>query len=303
MDHPGQHIAVLGTGGVGGLLAALLTDAGHQVTVVAREPTVDHLHHHGLTVNSERFGQVHTAVRATPRLDNPVDVLVVAVKATALEAALERIPTETVSGALVVPLLNGVDHPETLRAHYPAAHVAGASIWVSASRPTPGVVDMHAPFARVEIAPTPSGQAAARHLVHTLDQVGLDTEVVDDEARVLWRKLHFLAPLALVCTHARAPVGHARTQRREDLAGVAAEVAAVAGTLGVELDTAEVLRRVDVLGPDNKPSMLRDLETGSPLELDAIGGGLLRAGERTGVPTPVTARLVAELNEPRPAAP
>jgi len=44
-------------------------------------------------------------------------------------------------------------------------------------------------------------------------------------------------------------------------------------------------------------SMQRDQAAGQPLELDAIGGAVLRHAAAAGVPVPVTARLVEELRE------
>lgn len=55
------------------------------------------------------------------------------------------------------------------------------------------------------------------------------------------------------------------------------------------------MTRYDAFPADGKSSMQRDAEAGRPLELDAIGGALLRAAERHGIHAPLTARLVAEL--------
>jgi 2-dehydropantoate 2-reductase len=295
LDTPTPHVAVLGAGGVGGVLAVLLTRAGYPTTVLAREATTAHLQSKGMRLDSERYGDLHAAPQAAATLDHPVDVLFVAVKATSLDAALERIPAERVRGALVVPLLNGVESPTVLRRRWPDAHVVGASIYVSASRPSPGVVEMHAPFARVEMAHGAAPREQVEALAARLEAAGLDTRLWEQETALLWTKLHFLAPLALACTHAQAPVGVVRDERRDDLVGVLHEVAAVAASLDVGLDSAAVLRGLDSLAPHNKPSMLRDREEGRALEVDAIGGCIVRAAARTGVDVPVTARLVADL--------
>src|SRR3569833_963427 len=109
------RVAVLGPGGVGGFLAAALAHAGVATTVVAREKTVAAIATNGLRLSSVRLGEIVVAPAVTARLDDDVDVLVVAVKAPELEAALER-----VSGTpgLVVPQLNGIDHVARLRERY-----------------------------------------------------------------------------------------------------------------------------------------------------------------------------------------
>src|SRR5579871_2022094 len=98
-------VAVLGPGGVGGLLAGALDHGGHEVIVVARESTAEAIRERGLRVSSVRLGELVAHPPVLTRLDRPVDVLVVATKATGLTEALERI---VVSPRLVLPLLNGL---------------------------------------------------------------------------------------------------------------------------------------------------------------------------------------------------
>ncbi len=107
-----MKIAVLGPGGVGGLLAAALDEDGHEVVVVAREETVEVIEAQGIALQSVRFGELTARPRAVAELDEPVDALIVATKAIGLEEALERIVAEP---ALVLPLLNGLDHMTPLR--------------------------------------------------------------------------------------------------------------------------------------------------------------------------------------------
>jgi 2-dehydropantoate 2-reductase len=79
------------------------------------------------------------------------------------------------------------------------------------------------------------------------------------------------------------------------LAALIEEVAAVSRAVGAPADASATLRFYDGLAAEMKSSMLRDAEAGRPLELDAIGGALLRAAKRHGVEVPVATRLVADL--------
>ena len=85
-------------------------------------------------------------------------------------------------------------------------------------------------------------RAVAAVVLVLLRQAGLDVTVRDSEAVLLWEKLAFLAPLALVTTHAGAPAGVIRERRRADLESVIDEVAAVAGAAGAPVDPAIWLR-------------------------------------------------------------
>ena len=78
-----SRCAVLGPGGVGGLLAVLLTDAGHEVVVVARTSSVETLRESGFHLSSPVFGERVTRPDVVDRLDRDVDAVLVATKATA----------------------------------------------------------------------------------------------------------------------------------------------------------------------------------------------------------------------------
>jgi 2-dehydropantoate 2-reductase len=52
---------------------------------------------------------------------------------------------------------------------------------------------------------------------------------------------------------------------------------------------------VDSMSEDLTTSTARDVAAGTPSELDAIAGAIVRAGHRHGVPTPVLESLLAQL--------
>ncbi|MEV6111597.1 2-dehydropantoate 2-reductase [Streptomyces sp. NPDC052109] len=288
-------VAVLGPGGTGGLLAALLSRSGHRVVCLAREETAETLRRTGITVRSGQFGEFTAPVEADTELREPVDACLIAVKHTALGAALTRVPPETLGDALVVPLLNGVEHPARLRARYRPDRVAPAVIRVESTRVAPGVIEHGSPFTEIDLAGDGVPRARLDALAAALASAGTVARVVEDETAALWAKMAFLAPFALLTTRYGLPLGEARTRHREELEALVAETAAVGRACGAPTDPARALARYDAFPPGAKSSMQRDAEAGRPLELDAIGGALLRAADRHGVPVPVTARLVAEL--------
>jgi 2-dehydropantoate 2-reductase len=285
-----MRIAVLGPGGVGGLLAALLSNAGHDVVVLARLATAAHVTEHGLHLTSPRYGDLIAHPRAAERLDQPVDAVVVAVKATQLDGALARVPAGTLGNAVVLPLLNGFEHMTVLRARYPAARVVAGAIRVVASRTAPGEIRHEGSLAAVQVTPDADALAGA------LQDAGLDATVRDDEAGLLWDKLCFLGPVALMTTHAMAPLGEVREQRGSELRAVMEEVAAVARAEGARANADVVWRFTQDVPAGMTSSMQRDAAAGLPTELDAIGGAVLRAADRHGLDVPVTRRIVDELS-------
>jgi 2-dehydropantoate 2-reductase len=288
-------VAVLGPGGTGGLLAALLSRSGHRVVCLAQHRTADTLRRTGITVRSPQFGEFTAAVEADTELREPVNACLIAVKHTALDAALTRVPPAAMGDALVVPLLNGVEHPARLAARYGSDRVAPAVIRVESTRVAPGLIEHGSPFTEIDLAGDGVPRARLDALAADLTAAGTTARVVEDETAALWAKMAFLAPFALLTTRYALPLGEARTRHREELESLVAETTAVSRACGAPADAAQALARYDAFPPGAKSSMQRDAEAGRPLELDAIGGALLRAADRHGVPAPVTARLVSEL--------
>jgi 2-dehydropantoate 2-reductase len=303
------RVAVLGPGAVGGLLGALLARRGDEVVCLAPPATAAHIARHGLQLRSPMLGDATVAVRAASRLEEPVDACFVTVKATQLERAVEAVPAEALGGGLVIPFLNGVDHVGWLRERYPADQVVAATIAVESTRVAPGVIEHDSPFVIVQVAHGPADPARGssggparpprrdrvEELAARLSEVGLDVTVRDSEAFALWTKLAMLAPVALLTTWAGAPIGEARSRHHDELVALVREAAEAAGAEGVELDPEATIRRLEGLPPGMRSSMLKDAEAGQPIELDAIGGAVLRAAARGGVDVPVTAKLVADL--------
>jgi 2-dehydropantoate 2-reductase len=269
-DSPPHTVAVLGPGGVGGLLAAVLPD----VIVVSRSPLTE------IQLRSVVLGDRTREVRSVETLQEPVDVLFIATKATGLEQAVERIATPP---GTVVPLLNGFEHIAWLRARFP--DVVAATIRVEATRVAPGVIEQTSPFLRIELSAHPE-------VAELLNDAGIPAAVIENEAQVMWSKLSRLNAIALTTTAFAAPIGDVREQHRDDLLGVVRETAAVAEAEGATIDVGAIAQELDDAHPELLSSMARDAAAGRPLELDAIGGAVLRAGARHGIDTPTVRRLV-----------
>ncbi|MEA2143042.1 MAG: 2-dehydropantoate 2-reductase, partial [Solirubrobacteraceae bacterium] len=281
-------IAILGAGGVGGFLAGALARAGEQVTVIAREPTAELIERDGIRVESLFLDDDFTARPiAAPRLTEPGATLVVATKATALPQALDRIDAEP---ALVVPLLNGLEHMAVLRERFGPSRVAAGTIRVEADRPAPGRITQTSPFLRVDMAP-PTEPVTA--LASVIERAGVPVLVIDSEAEVLWDKLVRLNALACTTSAHDLLLGAIRDdpERRAELDACVREAAAVAEAEGAVIDPDVVLAELGQAHATLGSSMQRDIAAGRPPELDAIPGAVMRAGARHGIATPTIARL------------
>ncbi len=292
------RVAVLGPGGVGGFLAAALTHAGVPTIIVAREETAAAIASNGLRLSSVRLGEIVAAPAVTARLDDDVDVLVIATKARSLEAALERI---TGTPGLVVPMLNGIDHVAWLRERFGPRAIA-ATIRVTAERAAPGVIVETGMPVRVELAsdhPAPRPRMAA--FADLLRSAEIPARLGDTEARVLWSKLVQLNAMACATTAYDVPAAGVRDhpRRRADLQDAIDEGAAVAAAEGAAIDPDVILRAIWQLDPEHTTSMQRDVADGNPPELDAIPGAVLRHAAAHGLACPTIERLLAMIEARR----
>lgn len=287
-----MHHGILGPGGVGGLIGAVLAKAGEDVTLILR-PEALAQHPTGLALDST-FGRFAVPVRLAATVDRTLDVLWVAVKATQLAPALKLIPPDAQIRA-VVPLLNGIDHVEVLRQRFGQDRVVPATIAVESERAGPGVIVHRSPWVRVNAAS--SGRTVLENSFEHFQRFGFDCNFIDNETTLLWSKLVFLAPIALSTTAAAAPIGDVLKDpvRKARLEDCVREACATATASGASVDVNVPLGNIGKLPPQMRSSMQKDVEAGRPPELDAIAGPILRGAEQHGLPAPATRALVEEI--------
>jgi 2-dehydropantoate 2-reductase len=284
-----ETVAVLGPGAVGGALAVRLALAGGRVLCVGRPATVAAVVREGLTLVTPDE-ELHARPEACERLTGPVDVLILAVKAPALDDALGRIDA---APALALSLLNGVEHPAAIRARLRRPLAVGSIGRFEAFRIGPARIAQ-----RTAVAPVVSLAAAdglPRELERTaelLERAGLEVRTGADEKTVLWEKAARMAPLAALTAATGKTVGQLRPDPR--LRAALAEACAVANADGVPTSVEEQWSTIDALPPQLTTSTARDVAAGEPSELEAIVGGVVRAGRRLGVPTPVLDELLRQ---------
>jgi len=285
---PLRH-AILGAGGVGGLVSACLAKCGASVTLVVRARSLDQ-YPEQLHLESA-FGSFTVPVSRAAEVP-PADVLWITVKATQLETALTAlIKPESVRA--IVPLLNGIDHLAVLRAKYGADKVVAATIAVESERIAPWHIVHRSPFARLNVSS--AGRSLLGETLANLQKMGFECRFIDDEATLMWSKIVFLAPFALSTTAANKTVGEVLSDPHWRAQGEACvrEACAVAVAEGAKVNAESILGWVKTAPANMRSSMQKDVERGNPPELDAIAGPILRAAARHGIDVPVTRKLVA----------
>jgi 2-dehydropantoate 2-reductase len=281
-------VGILGPGAVGGVLAVPLVEAGLDVVCIARPATAAAIRSQGLSLR-HGSGVRTVRLRAVEELNETVDLLLVTVKATGLDDALGRIKAIP---AVVLPLLNGLEHVDTIRRRVDGRVLAGSIGKLEAYRDGPTEVVQTTPAPLITTFP----EDGAAHL---LREAGLDVRAGESEQAVLWEKTVRLAPLAAATAITQKTLGELRTDGtwRSALEAAVAESCAVAAADGVILDEAAQWEILDTMPASVTTSTARDAAAGRPTELDAVLGAVVRRARRLGVAAPTLDRLLAEAED------
>ncbi len=223
-------------------------------------------------------GEIKATVLRAVKLDAPVDVLWIAVKAHQLDSALRSLGAGTNGVGTIVPLLNGIDHVALLRSRFGREHLVPGTIAVESERVAPGHIIQRSPFVRMALAA--QGESKLGAIAGKFRETGFTCDFHANEQAMLWGKLAFLAPFALTGAAAGKSIGEifADAEWRARLESAVREACAVANAEGATLDSAKILATLGSLPPAMRSSMQKDVKAGRVPELDAIGGPIVRGG-------------------------
>lgn len=291
-----MKIAVMGSGGVGGFYGGRLARAGAEVTFVARGRHLAAMREQGLLIENEAQGDIHlpkVQVTDDPATIGPVDLVLVGVKLWDLEAAAKVLKPVVGPDTAVLSLQNGVIKDDILRRIFGDKAVMGGVGYVATHIARPGVIRQVGTLQRILFGEYDGSRSArAQALLELALKAGLQAELSTDIRRTLWEKYTFLVGLSGTTATMRSSIGPIRTnpQTRAFLHDLMKEVVAVGRAHGVALPenyADERLAFADSVSPEMTSSMHHDLDSGNPLEVEWLSGGVVTLGAKAGVPTPV----------------
>lgn len=292
-----MNICLVGAGAIGGWVAARLALAGEQVMAFTSGGPLDFI--------EIREGDAEESANLS-RFDTVADLVIVAVKATALPIAVETARDFIGPDTIIVPMLNGVpwwfvdglqlksiDPDGSIASALPIAQVIGCVVHAACSRLDGLIVVKHA---EKLIIGEPRGESSARlaQLFRTLDKAGLKPDMTGNVRRSIWYKLWGNATINPLSALTRATCDRilADPECRAWMAEGMAELAAVGAEIGCPIsespqDRMAVTARLGAF----KTSMLQDVEAGRPIELEALLGAPREIARAKGIETPALDRL------------
>jgi 2-dehydropantoate 2-reductase len=298
-----MNIAIFGAGGVGGYFGGLLAQAGHEVTFIARGDHLTAIRQNGLKVLSVNGDFTISPAEATedPADVGPVDYVILGVKHYHLPDVAPQIKPLVGPNTTVVPLLNGVDAHDYLIESLGPKPVVGGLCSIVAMIESPGVIRQLSKLRRVIVGELDYRKSErVDKLIQAWKACGAEAIHAEDIHAAMWTKYLFISSLGGVSSLARVSIGELRenAHTRKLYADAMREVEALARAQDIQLApdvVASALELTDSFEPSATSSMQRDVTSGSPFELEAFSGKIVRLGKELGVSTPVHEAMYALL--------
>jgi 2-dehydropantoate 2-reductase len=280
---------------LGGYIGGRLAHVGGDVTFIARGAQLAALQQKGLKVKSHYGDFSLGTVTATddPAAVGPVDLILFCVKSYSAPGAAEQMKPIVGPETAIIPVLNGVEHIETLQETVGREHVLGGVCIISAHLVEPGHVEQVGPLHGLAFGEL-NGDLSARCTIiqEVLAETGIVATAIPDIVTRMWWKMTAMCGLFGVYSVVRGDnaVVSAVPETRNLVLRAAGEALAVAQAQQIPVPDSiidEIDAAIDNMPPTYQPSMKVDLEKGKPIELEAVHGFISRLGKALGVPTPV----------------
>ena len=287
-----MRIAVIGSGAVGCYYGACLAQRGHDVHFLMRRDLAA-VRANGLRIESVdgNFHLPQVQAHADSSEIGPVDLVLCALKTTAIDAAEALIRPCVGPSTRIVAMMNGLGIEETFGRWFEPHQVFGGMAFVCINRGEPGIVH-HFGYGRVAFGHLQDDLAEAEHVARLFDDAGFDAEVRPSLRQARWEKLMWNIPFSTLAVTA----GAVTTQEIVDEAGLnqmarrlILETGEAGNADGCRINVQPMLDKMmantATMGR-YRPSMLVDYENKLPLEVEAILGEPVRRAERLGFPVP-----------------
>ncbi|MBM3458556.1 MAG: 2-dehydropantoate 2-reductase [Armatimonadetes bacterium] len=305
-----MKFVIVGAGATGGYLGALLARTGEDVTLIARGPHLAAMRDHGVRV---REAGEEWSVRPECTDDGTVlqtaEVCLLTLKAHSLAGVAPRLRELLGPDTAVLPAQNGIpwwyfqqyggplegtqlttlDPDGVLAECLEVRRLLGCVVWPATRLVEPGVVE-HIEGNRFTIGEL-NGERTARAtaIAECLNRAGLKCRVSRRIRNEIWTKLLGNAVMNPLSALTRATLVRIATlpETRALARDMMAEAALVAEALGAPIDVS-VERRLEMAEAvgEHRSSMLQDVESGRPLEVEALLGVIVELGELLGIATP-----------------
>ncbi len=296
-----MKIAVVGAGGVGGYVAAMLARAGMHPRLVARGANKEAIERNGIIVD---IGGETVCARIEKLSCDPaefaerMDCVLFCTKGYDLDEALSSASSMIGPETLLVPLGNGVANAKRIEARYPENLVANGAIYIVSHLLRPGVVEVKGKGAYIVLGCDSSLPDIVKKAGESLKEAGISTKVSDTITTDVWKKYLLISAMATLTSYYDEPMGAVVQKREDELRTLLREIVEVGKAEGAELgenDIQRVIEQVRKVPYDSPTSMWLDFREKRKNELEELGGYVVELGRKHAVSVPLMQRYYEEL--------
>lgn len=299
-----MKIVVFGTGGVGGYFGGRLAQAGQDVTFIARGEHLKAIQNNGLKVSSIYGNFVVQPAHATDRTESIgiADLIILATKAWQLDSAIEQMKSLIGENTIILPLLNGMEHMDTLSNTFDSKHLIGGLCRISSFVEGAGHINHVAVLPYIAFGELDNTKTARIESIYQLfsSMENLTVEIPNDINIAMWEKFIYISATSGVGAITRVPIDEYRDmpEARNMLVNALTETTNVARARGVMLLenlVDEIMKRIDASPKGMLASMQKDIIAGRPSELDYQNGAVIRMGKVFNISTPTHQKIYEQL--------
>ena len=298
---------VIGAGGTGGCIGAYMTEAGRDVTLIARGAHLAAMQADGLRMETTKKGNYTVKpVKATDmeHYGEHPDVIFVCVKGYSLEETIPFIRRVAKPETVVIPILNIYGTGGRLQERLPELLVTDGCIYIAAEIRKPGCLWQNGDIFRVVFGVRkPSEYREVLEKVRQdLEDSGITAILSDNIQKDALQKFSYVSPAAACGQYYDAMAGDMQKpgEIRDTFAALIHEIDVLAEAMGIHFGVDIVQTNLDILDsltPEASTSMQRDVKQGKASEMDGLIFKVLRIGRKYGVKLPVYEKIAEELRK------
>lgn len=294
---------VIGAGGTGGCIGAFMTEAGKDVTLIARGEHLKRMQEQGLSMETPVKGNyVVNPIKAMDmeHYDDKPDVVFVCVKGYSLTETVPFLQRICDDHTIVIPVLNIYGTGGKLQKELPGTLVTDGCIYIAAQIKEPGVICQNDDIFRI-VYGVRDPEEIRRELfivAQDLKDSGIEGVISDNIRRDALQKFAYVSPMAACGLYYNVSSGDVQKtgEPRDTFVKLMKEIDALAVAMGVpfQIDVVTTnLQILDALSPTVTTSMQRDVYAGKSSEIDGLIYEVVRLGKQYNVPVP-TYEMIAD---------
>lgn len=288
-----MKIVVFGAGGVGGYFGGKLTQAGFDVTFIARGNHMKAIRSKGLQVKSI-LGDflVHPKVTKDVHDIDEADLIIIAVKSWQLLEVAQQLRPIVKAHTVILPLLNGANIADSLRSIFDPINVLAGLCKIVSKIEAPGIIDHFAYDPEIVFGEYDNEHTKRLNKIKAIfDKSEIKCNIPEDIHLDIWKKFLFITTVSGIASLTRSVFGEMRTDEgiRQIMYQTANEIVAIGNAKGIGLtnnDIELVFMVIDNLNHNTTASMQRDIMEGRPSELENFNGYIVQQGKLLHVSTP-----------------